>query len=95
MDRYVVRVEDSPVVKTFTINTVIINIMRLDLFRSLTMNASTCQDTKIVDNTMIVMEGADYDAWGNNDQYVIDYVLNKLGLTEIPGLTIKTTYNGM
>ena len=95
MDRYTVRVEDSPVIKTFTMNTVVINIMRLDLFKSLTMTASTCQDTKIIDNTMIVMEGADYDAWGNNDQYVIDFVLNKLGLKEIPGLTIKTNYNGM
>ena len=95
MDRYTVRVEDSPVVKTFTINTVIINIMRLDLFKSLTMNASTCQDTKIIDNTMIVMSGEDYDQWSNDDQYVINYVLNKLGLKQVPGLTIKTTFHGM
>ena len=30
------------------------------------------------------LSGPDYDAWGNNDQYVVNYMLNLYGLTPLP-----------
>ena len=35
-----------------------------------------------LDHKTIKMEGADYDAWGNDDNYVTTYALTKLGLTK-------------
>lgn len=32
----------------------------------------------------VVMEGDDYRAWGNDDDYCINFVTNRLGLTRIP-----------
>jgi hypothetical protein len=32
----------------------------------------------------IVMEGQDYSNWGNDDQYAINFILNKLGLVQKP-----------
>lgn len=34
-----------------------------------------------VKNEHLKMEGADYDAWGNDDNYVKTWVLTKLSLT--------------
>jgi hypothetical protein len=34
-----------------------------------------------VDSGALLAEGSDYDAWGADDTYVLNFVLSKLGLT--------------
>ena len=34
-----------------------------------------------LDSGQLVMQGADYDAWGNDDNYVINWICDQLGLT--------------
>lgn len=36
-------------------------------------------DDKIIDTSYVLLEGEDYLNWNNDDNYVIQYVANKLG----------------
>jgi hypothetical protein len=89
MDTTFVNVEDSPYIITNTINRVAINISKIDLFKSVTIAASLYNDKKLLANKIITLTGAEYDAWGNNDQYIIDITLEKLGLKEKSGVTVS------
>jgi len=37
----------------------------------------------LVSNEIVRLEGTDYSNWGTDDQYLVDFVLTSLGLTEI------------
>jgi len=37
----------------------------------------------MVDAKMITITGDDYAGWGNDDTYIVDYVLRKFGLTRL------------
>jgi hypothetical protein len=37
----------------------------------------------IVDQQMVLITGTDYANWGNDDNYIINYVLNKYQLTKL------------
>jgi hypothetical protein len=89
MDTTFVNVEDSPYIITNTINRVAINISKIDLFKSVTITASLYNDKKLLANKIITLTGAEYDAWGNSDQYIIDITLEKLGLKEKSGVTVS------
>jgi len=43
----------------------------------------TCYDSnnKLIETKTIVLSGADYDNWGANDDYIINYVARQLGFT--------------
>ena len=71
--------------ETTTTNT----IVRFDVFISdLVLNTSAnfrvwlydIQD-KLIEVKVIVMEGQDYHNWGNDDQYVLQFVATQLGFT--------------
>lgn len=34
----------------------------------------------LLDSRLIIIEGAEYDAWGSDDNYIYDLILSKLGL---------------
>ena len=65
------------------INRVEIKIFNVELFKSVTVLATLCDDKDyIIDNKQIVIDGDDYANWSNDDSYLIDLVLLKLGLTK-------------
>lgn len=35
----------------------------------------------VIDNVSVIIEGDDYKAWNNDDNYVVQYVASKLGFT--------------
>ena len=39
------------------------------------------QNNNRIDCTFVTLEGEDYANWGNSDDYIINYVANKLGFT--------------
>ena len=39
-------------------------------------------DGNIVDNKYVKIEGEEYNAWGDDDNYITNLVLTKLGLTK-------------
>ncbi len=41
------------------------------------------ENENLVGIERVEISGTDYSNWGSDDQYVIDYILNALGLTEV------------
>ena len=80
MNEIKVNIQDSAYVKTNTIDNVLIKITNVQLFKSVTVVATLFENNKIIDNKVVMIEGTDYNAWSNDDNYIVNFVLNKLGL---------------
>lgn len=90
MNTTYVNVDDSPFVVTNIINRVAISVIRIELFTSVMISAALFNDNKLLENKTITLTGAEYDAWANDDQYIINITLEKLGLKEKTNLTVTT-----
>ena len=76
-----------PVDKTVT-QTIVrfsLDIIELILNTSATFRVISYDITNImVDTQFVVLDGTDYLNWGNDDEYVRQFVANKLGFTLAP-----------
>ncbi len=79
MDEINVNVNDTPYVKS---NTIKIRIMSVELFNSISICASLFENNNLLDNKIFKIEGEEYKDWGNDDTYIIDLILSKLGMTK-------------
>mgnify|MGYP003331119313 CR=1 FL=1 len=75
-----VNVQNYDVVKTSTVNNIKITVMSMELFKNIVLRVALLADKTIVDNKILKVEGADYANWGNDDKYIVNYCLEKLGL---------------
>jgi hypothetical protein len=82
MDNMNIPVVSSPLVKSYTINNVQIRVMNLILYKCVNVHATLMDNDTYVDSKMFKLENEDYTNWGNDDSYITNYVLTKLGLTE-------------
>jgi hypothetical protein len=82
MDEINVNVNDTPYVKSNTINNIKIRIMSVELFNSISICASLFENNNLLDNKIFKIEGEEYKDWGNDDTYIIDLILSKLGMTK-------------
>ena len=82
MNQINVNVQDSQYVRTNTINNVVIRVSSVELFKSISVIASLFENTTLVDNKFFTITDAEYAGWGTDDKYIVDLVLNKLGLSE-------------
>jgi hypothetical protein len=78
-----INVQDSSYVKTNTINKVMIRIMNVDLFNSISVCASLFENKTLVDNKVFKIEGEEYSNWGTDDTYIVNLILSKLGMTQV------------
>jgi hypothetical protein len=39
-------------------------------------------DGKLIDVKFIILEGEDYTNWGDEDDYVVDFILSELGMSK-------------
>jgi len=92
MDETKVNVQDSIYTKTMIINNIKIRTNRLSLFNSISLGVSLFADNVLVENKMIDVTGEDYTNWGNDDQYIVDFVLTKLGLTPAQSANMRVTF---
>lgn len=76
-----VQVNDKEVIKTNVVNNVDIRVMNLDLGKSVDVNAVLKQTDQLVDVKNFHITGQEYDDWGQDDQYLENLILSKLGLT--------------
>jgi len=90
MENIDIPVIDSPYTKKYIINKVFIRVMNLELYKSVTVHARLMDNNEMVKSEMFVIEGEDYTNWGNNDDYIVNYVLTKLGLTKMSSDQITT-----
>ena len=74
-------VENKDIIKTYTVNSVDIRIINFNLGKSVSVNAVTRQGDSIVDVQTFDISGQEYDDWGQDDSYLENLVLSKLGLT--------------
>jgi hypothetical protein len=84
-----VPIEPKEFVTIKTSNKISIFVTRVKLFQQAEIQVRFLDEIgNCIDNNVFIMEGADYFSWTNDDQYVVDWVLAKLGLnpsTQIVG----------
>jgi len=62
-----------------------LDISQMELSISATFRVSLYDaNDKYISNKYVIIEGQDYLDWGNDDQYVINFVAQKLGFTLLP-----------
>ena len=82
-----VNINNYNLVQTNVINNIKIHINQIVLFTSLSLSVRFYQDTTLVENRILTLTGTDYTDWGNDDNYIINFVLNTYGLTQVTVLT--------
>jgi len=82
MNNIKVNINDYNFVKTSVINNIQINILKIELFKGMTISVNLFSNSKIVDTQIMNITGTEYTNWGNDDNYIINLVLTKLNLTK-------------
>ena len=80
MDVTKIEVNDKEQVKIYVINNIEIRILNISLNNFVDLSVTMKQDGNYVDSKYMRIEGEEYQAWGNNDDYLENLVLQKLGL---------------
>ncbi len=74
-------IEPFEYVKRTTATSMTMNIIQFVLFSHVIVHATLFDDDKVVVlSTNVEISGADYLAWSNDDNYIYNYVANKLGV---------------
>ena len=79
-----VNVNNYTLVTTNIVNNIKIQVINLVLFTSVSLSVGLYTNKLLVENQKLMLIGDDYNNWMNDDNYIITYVLNKLGLTQAP-----------
>ena len=82
MNNIKVNINDYTFVQTSIINNIQINILKVELFKGITLAINLLSNNKIIDNKIMTITGDEYTKWGNDDNYIINLVLSKLNLTK-------------
>jgi hypothetical protein len=78
-------VEPYNLVRTHVITSIDIRIVNLILFKSVTLAVGLYSANGYVcDNRTFEISGDEYLAWNNDDSYLINLVMTKLGVTPVP-----------
>ena len=85
-----------PVESTQTIisNRMTIRVLNLVFGTSLEVIASIVQDNgKVTQNYHLVISGEEYAAWGSDDEYMVNLIAQKIGVTLVPNenITLNVT----
>lgn len=73
----------EPIVETkiYTINTIVCNIVNINLGISATvMTSYYTTEGQIIKTTTDILSGEDYFKWGADDNYIYQFIANKYGL---------------
>ena len=76
-----VNIKDYELVKINIINNIQIYVNQLVLFNSISICVRLFHDNILIENQMLDISGTDYTNWGNDDNYIVDFVLTNLGLS--------------
>lgn len=81
MDATQIQVDNKEEIKVFIINNVEMRVINLSLGKYVDVNAILKQDSNFVSSQNFRIQGEEYDNWGNDDTYLENLILQKLGLT--------------
>ena len=78
MDNTTIDIIPCEFVKTEIIHHISISVIRLELFKSVTINVTFLnENNKIIKGENLTLAGDDYAGWSADDQYIYNYVLYK------------------
>jgi hypothetical protein len=82
----IIDIETYKIVKEVEINQIIISIVNID-FENKSAMFKVFFSNSVFDandsNKYISIEGDEYSAWGEDDEYIINLILSKLGLNKL------------
>jgi hypothetical protein len=81
MNNIKVNINDYTLVQTSIINNIQINILKIELFKSMTLSVNLLSNNKLIDSKLMTITGDEYTNWGNDDNYIINLIMTKLNLT--------------
>ncbi len=76
-----IKVQSKEVVQIKIINNVLIKIINMKLSSFANISAIVRHNDDFIENYTFHIEGDEYNQWGSNDEFIIDYILTKIGLT--------------
>lgn len=80
-----VDIEDYEQVNTLTFTSIEVFVIGIALGVNARLGVRMFgKDGKPLDSKQLTMDGEDYKNWGNDDDYVINFVCKKLGFTRKP-----------
>jgi len=81
MDKTNIVVDDKEEIKVFIINNIDMRVTGLNLGSSVSVNVILKNNDSFINSVNYDISGQEYEDWGNNDTYIENLVLQKLGLT--------------
>lgn len=79
-----INVQDKTITTTTVVKSIEIESVELKIGNSAKIFVRLLDENGgLITNEIVRIEGNDYNNWGTDDQYIIDYVLTTLGLTSI------------
>lgn len=81
MDKTNIVVDDKEEIKVFIINNIDMRVTGLNLGTSVSVNVILKNNDSFINSVNYDISGQEYDDWGNDDTYIENLVLQKLGLT--------------
>ena len=82
MDRKVIQVEPLEMITVKHKHSFCVNIIVMKIFVSVTISVSFFDENNIcIDFVTLELTGEDYTNWGTDDNYLINYVAEKYGMT--------------
>lgn len=79
-----INVQDKTITTTTVVKSIEIESAEVKLGQSAKVFVRLLDENGgLVGNEIVRVEGTDYENWGSDDQYLVDYILTTLGLTEI------------
>jgi hypothetical protein len=81
MDKTNIVVDDKEEIKVFIINNIDMRVTGLNLGSSVSVNVILKNNDSFINSVNYDISGQEYEDWGNDDMYIENLVLQKLGLT--------------
>lgn len=84
MNSTIVEVQPKDYITTYTAQTVELRVTELIINSSVSVNVLIKdRNDSIFQVQNVTLSGEEYNNWGNNDTYLVNTVLSKLGLTPV------------
>jgi hypothetical protein len=87
-----IQIEPLEIVSIKHKNSFSVSVIHVELFQYVTLAVNFFDENNVcTDRTDVKISGEDYSNWAADDNYVINYVINKLGLQVKPPVVADVT----
>lgn len=79
-----VSVADYAFITTHIVDNIIYSVSDITFGESITFRVSLRSGNHHVDTRNVTIDGDDYKSWGSDDQYIVNKLIEKIGLQQKP-----------